>query len=104
MDESRRETLRYFVAGAFAICGAGLVVCANMRFYGRSAELWKRGADAFGIGLLALLAVTLVLVFEAILRFIFGWQPPKVRFGLRTLLIAMTLFAIFFGLIGVVLR
>lgn len=108
MNELRRETFRYFVAGAFAICGTGLVVCANraesMRVFGRSAELWNRGAGAFGIGMLAVLAVTLALVVEAILRFIFGWQPPKVRFGMRTSLIAITLFALLFGLLGILVR
>jgi hypothetical protein len=96
------------VAGAFAFCGAGLVVCANrsasLRGLGRGGEFWERGGAAFGIGMLALLAVTLALVVEAVLRFIFGWQPSNLQFGMRTLLIAMTLFAIFFGLIGIVLR
>jgi len=106
----RSEPVRYLIAGAFAICGAGLVICANRAAYLRTgpgwdaAGKWDRTASVFGVGIIALLAIALALVIDAIVRRLFKLRARDVHFSLRTLLIAMTLFAAFFALYGALIR
>lgn len=104
----RAEGIRYVVAAGFVACGAGLVICANRADHLQTLHGyqygWVSAANGFAIGLLAFLVATAALIIDAVVRFAFKLGPSKIRFGLQTLLIAMTLFAVFFALVGVLIR
>jgi hypothetical protein len=107
----RSEFVRYLIAGTFAICGAGIVICANRADFLRnivrssdSASKWEAATSAFGVGILTLFAVTCALVLDAIVRNIFKLFAHNLHFSLRALLIAFTISAIFFALFGAIIR
>ena len=115
MYEQRIDLARKAVAITAAVCGAGLVVCANrtehLEAIRRDPGAWDWGAVVFGISLLACFVATGALAIEGIARFI--WNSPRhvrlvwnflrhahLQFRLRTLLIVMTLVALALGLIA----
>jgi hypothetical protein len=117
MYERRIDQARKAVAITAALCGAGLVVCANrtehLQAIRREPGIWDWGTIAFGVALLACFATTGALVVEAMVRFFWNlprhvrylWNLPRhlrIQFRLRTLLIVMTLVAIALGLLAAI--
>jgi len=113
----RIDLARKAVAITAAVCGAGLVVCANrmahLQAIGRESGAWDWGTLAFGIALVACFATTGALVIEGLVRFL--WIFPRharflwnflrhvhFQFRLRTLLIVMTLTALALGLLAAI--
>jgi hypothetical protein len=100
--ERRINFARIFVAIAFGICGAGVVVSTNS--IERNATIpgmppaWGYVAVAFAVGMLVCLGLTLALVIEGIFRFCINLLGGRFQFSLLTLLVIMTLLAVLSGL------
>jgi hypothetical protein len=105
--ERRIDRARILVAFAFGVCGAGLVICANVaesrETFGTDAELWNMTAGVFFIGMLLCLAATLILIVEGVVRLCLKWWGGRpLQFSLFTLLIVMTLVAVLCGMVATI--